>query len=1191
MKFNKKIMILMVFLFMPLVFVNAGEIKSLDIYLNVLPQQTQTKSNYLRFNTGNDSLHNFATVDNKNIETELVEVLDENGNDIGNDHEFALNEKVKILVSVLPDDPNTYLKNDATVKIHTADGVKTAQRRIATEEDKLLYTYEFDYTITNFYVRSVEVEHVGKSNDYDFDVNYGQEIILSGLALEDDNQVLDHYQIGETSYNEGDKVTITDLKTTVKVYYKDKTTYKLRFNVNGSAVQIHDEALDKDFDYINLTSEDLLKKYVKKVNVKAPDAYKKYVVNNWYLDPEFKKPVNDTIYMTKDTTLYGRYELGYYVNSTCEDNGVTSFCGSISKDGKSKYYFEEYIEKDEEKNIKLNAEPLNGYKFVGWYDSNNQLISTDAEYTFTLSKSSEFFEGLTKLEKDISAKFTLADNAKYVSFMNDNNADSSYNFPLSKYAVEEGSLVKDIGTVYKVGYKSNGWCKNSKTCTEAFNFDTPITEATIFYPKWEETNETVFEVFSYSLGKTFYVKQGETINVPEAPQYDGELFDSWAVSFKWASHTTYNFDFNTPVYVAMGIEPVYYNSFNLSFDTKGGNAIEAIKMSNGSHRPSLPTPIREGYTFNGWYVDSNLTTKYTDDYVFTGDTTFYARWTVNRYTVRFDTNGGNSIDPIMFNYGTTIPNGGFPENPKKEGYDFAGWYTDKEATKPFYETTLKGDITIYAGWKLAESTELTAPTISVTKGEQNTVVVTLDKYYRNQTYTLYKSTTTSKKKKWKKVGTFNSETLLATGLTFGQKTYFKVTAELDKKKVDSNTVDIKVMPDAAGELRIVSAGAKNIKLNWDKSGYTGYELQRSTKATSGFKKVTFLTKNSKISYNNTKLKNATTYYYRVRPYKTVKGKKIYGGFSNVVSATTGPATPKKPSIKAVNYNTITLNIKNAKTATYYEVSRSTKKNKGYTTIGATNELLFSDTVNTGTTYYYKVRACNAAGVCSGWTSQVNKKASLSKPTLSAGVTAVNIATDEQKREFVSELKDIIYSAETQFVKDSFDRENVVDRHVMNIGYYSLNGKSLVKNVKIDRNNNSEPFYKELKQTTSIEFYIEFNLAGKIIAFFATNNALKFEYTGSGLEKSQIQDYVKPLSNDRKLTLTVGASDGATGYVIQRSTKKNKGFKKITETTDLSVEDNGAKTGKTYWYRARAYRLVGTKRVYSGYTKPIKVTVK
>ncbi len=67
------------------------------------------------------------------------------------------------------------------------------------------------------------------------------------------------------------------------------------------------------------------------------------------------------------------------------------------------------------------------------------------------------------------------------------------------------------------------------------------------------------------------------------------------------------------------------------------------------------------------------------------------------------------------------------------------------------------------------ATELTNAVVSVSKGEQNSAVVALDKYYKNQTYTLYKSTTTSKKKKWKKVGTFSGETLTATGLTFGQK--------------------------------------------------------------------------------------------------------------------------------------------------------------------------------------------------------------------------------------------------------------------------------------------------------------------------------------------------------------------------------------------------------------------------------------
>ncbi len=502
-------------------------------------------------------------------------------------------------------------------------------------------------------------------------------------------------------------------------------------------------------------------------------------------------------------------------------------------------------------------------------------------------------------------------------------------------------------------------------------------------------------------------------------------------------------------------------SFVLSFNTNGGNSLSPITVYNSQiNNSNLPIPVKEGYTFNGWYLDESLKTKYTDDYNFTSNTTLYAGWTINRYTVRFDTNGGNSIDPIMFNYGTTIPNGAFPDNPKREGYIFTGWYIDKETTEPFYETALKDNITIYAGWRLTESTELTNGNINLLKSNQNTVTVSIDNIYTNQKYTLYKSTN---KKKWTKVGVMSGNSY-STKINFGQKTYFRVTVELGKKKVNTNTVDIKVLPDPAGELRIVSAGAKNIKLDWDKSGYTGYELQRSTKATSGFKKVTFLTKNTKTSYNNTKLKNATTYYYRVRPYKTVSGKKVYGGFSNVVSATTGPATPKKPSIKTTNYNTITLNIKSTKTASYYEVLRSTNKKKGYTTLVSTTELSFTDTVDTGRVYYYKTRACNALGVCGGWTGYVSKKTSLSKPKLSA------------------------------------------------------------------------------------------------------------------------------VSNE-KVTLTITSVDGATGYVIQRSTKKSSGFKNITSSTDLSYEDNNVKVGKTYYYRVRAYRVISTKKVYGGYTKPIKVVVK
>ncbi len=380
------------------------------------------------------------------------------------------------------------------------------------------------------------------------------------------------------------------------------------------------------------------------------------------------------------------------------------------------------------------------------------------------------------------------------------------------------------------------------------------------------------------------------------------------------------------------------------------------------------------------------------------------------------------------------------------------------------------------------STSTIKPTITIEKIDSNSIKLN---FLDDAAFDFILDRSTNKKS-WKRYPVIKEHYFIDSDLKYGTTYYYRVqenlpcigTGQTCGYSTYSDIVSVKIVPDKVENVRIISSGSTNIKIGYDKVGVTGYQIQRSTKPNSGFKKVTFVTKNSTLSYNNKKLKNATTYYYRVRAYKTVKGKKVYGEWSDVVSATTGPSTPKKPSIKALNYNTITLKLKSAKTASYYEVSRSTNKKKGYTTIAAISELSFTDTVEPGTTYYYKTRACNALGVCSGWTGQVNKKTGLSKPTLS-GVPEVTVSVNEEG--------------------------------------------------------------KEIK-------------------------------TG-------------------KVTLTVGSVDGATGYVIQRSTKKNKGFKNITETTNLSVEDNGVKAGKTYWYRIRAYRVVGTKKVYSGYTKPIKVVVK
>ena len=71
-------------------------------------------------------------------------------------------------------------------------------------------------------------------------------------------------------------------------------------------------------------------------------------------------------------------------------------------------------------------------------------------------------------------------------------------------------------------------------------------------------------------------------------------------------------------------------------------------------------------------------------------------------------------------------------------------------------------------------------------------------------------------------------------------------------------------------------------LTWAKnSKATGYEIYVSTKKTSGFKKLATVKSWKKVTYTKTKLKRKTTYYFKIRAYKTVNKTTYRSAYSTV----------------------------------------------------------------------------------------------------------------------------------------------------------------------------------------------------------------------------------------------------------------------------------------------------------------------
>ncbi|MDO5522172.1 MAG: hypothetical protein Q4G58_16880 [bacterium] len=82
----------------------------------------------------------------------------------------------------------------------------------------------------------------------------------------------------------------------------------------------------------------------------------------------------------------------------------------------------------------------------------------------------------------------------------------------------------------------------------------------------------------------------------------------------------------------------------------------------------------------------------------------------------------------------------------------------------------------------------------------------------------------------------------------------------------------------------LKAGKGLVTVKWSKTtGAKGYELQMSTKKGSSYKTIKEEKSNAKVSYTKTKLTKGKTYYFRVRAYQVVNGKKVYTGYSSVKS--------------------------------------------------------------------------------------------------------------------------------------------------------------------------------------------------------------------------------------------------------------------------------------------------------------------
>ncbi len=202
----------------------------------------------------------------------------------------------------------------------------------------------------------------------------------------------------------------------------------------------------------------------------------------------------------------------------------------------------------------------------------------------------------------------------------------------------------------------------------------------------------------------FVVKSDSAQLKPKTFVHSEKAFIAWNTN-KDGTGTTYQN--NETIAIINGNTELFAQwGYTVRFDSKGGSEIPfamviASKSFDDTNRPS--TPIREGYTFDGWYSDETLTTKWDlDNDKVEKDLTLYAKWTEILYTITFNANNGTgSMDELIVKplTETELPQNEF----EKTGYLFTTWNTEQDGSGDAYADkallSTNKNITLYAQWK------------------------------------------------------------------------------------------------------------------------------------------------------------------------------------------------------------------------------------------------------------------------------------------------------------------------------------------------------------------------------------------------------------------------------------------------------------------------------------------------------------
>ena len=341
-------------------------------------------------------------------------------------------------------------------------------------------------------------------------------------------------------------------------------------------------------------------------------------------------------------------------------------------------------------------------------------------------------------------------------------------------------------------------------------------------------------------------------------------------------------------------------------------------------------------------------------------------------------------------------------------------------------------------------------------------------------------------------------------------------------------------------------------LKWNAvSGAAKYEVYRARSKDGTYTKYSTTTG---TSYTNTGyIENGNTYYYKVR---ALDANGTAGAWSSIVSVTYKQTLPA-PAVTGGNdaQGRPTLTWKVVTGAAKYEVCRARSKDGDYIKYSTVTGTSYTNTsyIESGSTYYYKVRALDANGTAGAWSSvvSVTYKQTLSAPTVTGG-------NDAQGRPTLT------WKVVTGAAKYEVYRARSKDGDY--IKYSTVTGTSYTNTSYIEDGNT---------------YYYKVRALGSDGTAGAWSSIVSVTYRAASTGTLSAPSVTGGKDSQGRPTLKWNAVSGAAKYEVYRARSKDGDYIKYSTVTGTSYTNTSyIEDGNTYYYKVRALKSDGTAGAWS-----------